>query len=132
MNVINVLNDAVRRRVSEGESRTKIAEKIGCQRSQLSRTLNGNVPNLTIKTISDILWATGHEPQDFIAEAYEDISPNYVVVDFMQDAHASQLKGRVKDTSPQWSAQSVSTSEKIARAPHVQPVEHSFTADFVA
>lgn len=78
MNVLNALNDAVNRRVSEGESKSSIADRIGCHRSQLSRTLNGNVPNLTIKTISDILWATDHEPRDFGADACEMISSNFV------------------------------------------------------
>lgn len=78
MNVLNALNQAVARRQSEGETRTYLAEKIGCDRSQISRTLNGNVKNITIRTISDILWAARHEPEDFSVDAFEDISPNYV------------------------------------------------------
>jgi len=79
MNVLRTLNDAVGRRQSDGETRLSIAQKIGCNRSQLSRTLNGSVSNLTLRTISDILWATSHEPIDFDADAWEDISSNFPV-----------------------------------------------------
>lgn len=77
MNVLHVLNNAVHLRQAEGETRAQLAQKIGCNRSQLSRTLNGSVRNLTLKTISDILWAARFEPEDFAADPYESISPNY-------------------------------------------------------
>lgn len=76
-NVLNALNDAVRKRQNEGQTRAALAAKIGCNRSQLSRVLNGNIPNLTIKTISDILWAARYEPVDFTVDPYEEISSNY-------------------------------------------------------
>jgi|GEM_PF-5034778 DNA-binding Xre family transcriptional regulator len=76
-NVLRVLRDAVDRRVNEGETRTSLAARLGWNRSQLSRLLNGNVGNITIKSISDILWAVRFEPDDFEAAAHEDISPNY-------------------------------------------------------
>ena len=79
-NVLRVLREAVDRRVNEGETKASLAAKLGWNRSQLSRLLNGNVGNITIKSISDILWAARFEPEDLEAMAYEDISPNYVEV----------------------------------------------------
>jgi hypothetical protein len=83
-NVLNMLNDAVHHRISEGETKASIARIIGCDRSSLSRILNGNIRNLTLRTISDILWATNYEPQDFSADPVEVISPNYVSIDVDQ------------------------------------------------
>ena len=76
-NVLGSLRNAVAKRQAGGATRAAIAEQIGCDRSQLSRVLNGNVSNLTLRTISDILWATRHEPEAFKATAYEELSPNY-------------------------------------------------------
>lgn len=80
LSILGALNDAVGRRTAGGETKASLASKIGCNRSQLSRVLNGNVGNITIRTISDILWATRHEPLEFAADSYEDISPNYAPV----------------------------------------------------
>lgn len=74
--VLEALNEAVGRRVGEGATKTDIALKIGCHRSQLTRVLNGATPNLTLRTISDILWATDYEPEDFRADPLEVISHN--------------------------------------------------------
>ena len=71
--IIDTLNDAVDRRVGQGASKADLARKIGCERSVLSRVLNGGAPNITLKTISDILWAADHEPRDFGADAIEEI-----------------------------------------------------------
>jgi len=76
--VLGALREAVRYRLDRGETKASIAERIGCDRSQLSRALNGRVGNLTLRTISDILWAVEHEPEDFKAHPYEEISSNYV------------------------------------------------------
>lgn len=75
--VLSMLVVAVEKRIEEGASKSSIAAEIGCDRGQLSRVLNGKISNLTIRTISDILWATKHEPS-IAAGAFEDISPNYV------------------------------------------------------
>lgn len=74
--VLGTLREAVERRVDEGESRAALGAKIGMDKSQLSRNLNGRVSNLTLRTISDILFAAGHDPLPFSADAWEDISPN--------------------------------------------------------
>lgn len=76
--VIETLNAAVEKRREEGKSLTDLAGRIGCHRSLISRTLNGTTRNLTLRTISDILWAADFEPQDFSADAIEHISPNWI------------------------------------------------------
>lgn len=76
--VLEVLNGAVQSRRLDGETLSSIADNIGCHRSVLSRVLNGTVSNLTLKTISDILWATKFDPQDFGADPIEVICPNWV------------------------------------------------------
>lgn len=75
--VLETLNDAVDKRRSEGETLSEIAERIGCHRSLLSRVLNGTSPNLTLRTIADVLWAARFEPADFAADPIEAISPNW-------------------------------------------------------
>lgn len=76
--VLEGLREAVARRTAEGLSQRQIAERIDMAPSSLTRVLNGRVKNLTIKTISDILWASEHEPSEFNVDALEDISGNYV------------------------------------------------------
>lgn len=77
--VQRALQQAVELRIAQGETKTSIAKSLGCHRSVLTRVLNGNVTNLTLRTISDILWATQHEPDKFRADPYELISKNYVI-----------------------------------------------------
>lgn len=74
--VLECLNEAVELRQSNGATRSQIAEKLGYHRSQLSRILNGTTPNLTLRTISDVLWATDCEPTDFTADPIEQLSQN--------------------------------------------------------
>lgn len=76
-NVLKVLKAAVAHRVADGVSQTEIADRIGMDKSRLSRILNGRVKNVTVRTVSDILWAAEHEPEEFSADPLEDISPNY-------------------------------------------------------
>lgn len=76
--VLRTLREAVDRRAREGLTKVAIADRIGCDKSALSRVLNGRTCNLTLKTISDILWATDFEPVEFEADALEDLSPNHV------------------------------------------------------
>lgn len=75
--VLETLNEAVSTRKDEGQTLSAIAEKIGCNRSSLTRTLNGSSANMTLRTISDILWATNFDPKDFSADPIETISPNW-------------------------------------------------------
>lgn len=79
--VLETLNEAVDRRTAAGKTKHEIAERIGCHRSQLSRILNGTTPNLTLKTIADVLWATDHDPADFHADPLEDLQPNCATFD---------------------------------------------------
>jgi Helix-turn-helix. len=75
--VLEALNEAVTyRKDKDGVTLAMVADRIGCHRSQLSRTLNGTAKNLTLKTISDILWATDFDPEDFHADPVELICPN--------------------------------------------------------
>ncbi len=76
--VLEALDEAVSTRVAEGKTKREIADRIGCDRSSLSRVLNGTTSNITLRTISDILWATDFDPQDFRADPIEKISPNWV------------------------------------------------------
>lgn len=75
--VLETLDEAVSMRRVEGKTMSEIADRIGCDRSSLSRALNGTTSNLTLRTISDILWATDFDPQDFRADPIEKISPNW-------------------------------------------------------
>lgn len=74
--VTDTLNRAVEHRKSEGVTLKAAADKIGVHRSALSRVLNGTSRNLTLRTISDILWALEYEPQDFDADPLESINPD--------------------------------------------------------
>lgn len=76
--VIETLNGAVEYRRSEGVTLTEIAARIGCHKSSISRALNGNCPNLTLRTVSDILWASDFDPEDFRADPVEKLCPNWV------------------------------------------------------
>jgi DNA-binding phage protein len=76
--VLEALNNAVDIRRAEGQTLSSIAAKIGRDRSALTRALNGTSSNLTIRTISDILWATNFDPRDFEADPIESISPNWI------------------------------------------------------
>lgn len=71
--IIDSLNEAVEFRAGHGISKREIADKIGIDRSSLSRALNGASPNLTLRTISDILWACQFEPKDFEVQPIEEI-----------------------------------------------------------
>jgi len=71
--IVDALNEAVDHRTGDGSTRKEISEKIGCDRSALTRTLRGEGRNLTLKTISDILWACDYEPEEFLAEPIEEI-----------------------------------------------------------
>jgi DNA-binding Xre family transcriptional regulator len=72
-----VLRAAVARRTADGVSQTELANRIGMDKSALSRILHARVQNITLRTVSDILWATEHEPTELSADALEEISPNY-------------------------------------------------------
>lgn len=74
--VLVTLQEAVELRCKHGETKSGLAAAIGKNRSQLSRILNGSIKNLTLKTISDILWATRHRPNDFQAQPYEKLCAN--------------------------------------------------------
>ena len=76
--VLGTLREAVDRRVGEGLTKSAIAKRIGKDKSALSRTLNGRTRNLTLKTVSDILWAVDYEPEEFDADPLEELSPNHV------------------------------------------------------
>ncbi|MBE0532648.1 MAG: helix-turn-helix transcriptional regulator [Rhodospirillales bacterium] len=45
---------------AENVSKTDLARILGCNKSVLSRRLNGTA-NLTLKTIADLAWATGRD-----------------------------------------------------------------------
>jgi hypothetical protein len=76
--VLEALNEAVDYRRDQGQTLTGISEKIGCHRSALTRALNGTSANLTLRSISDILWAVDFDPKDFSADPVESISPNWI------------------------------------------------------
>ena len=75
--MVLALNKAVDRRKREGVTASQI-DIIGCDKGALSRVLNGTTRNITLRTISDILWATSHDPEPFSVDAIEDICPNWV------------------------------------------------------
>lgn len=87
--VLETLNEAIEFRGRSGASRKQISDKIGCHRSQLTRVLNGNISNLTLRTISDILWATDFDPRDFSADPIEQITQNCP----SHDEHESEYRG---------------------------------------
>jgi transcriptional regulator with XRE-family HTH domain len=91
--VLEALNEAVEHRREEGQSITELADKLGCHRSVMSRVLNGTSANLTLRTISDILWATNYEPQDFKADPIESLCGNMVSFsDEIADIHVDVVK----------------------------------------
>lgn len=79
--VLEALNEAVQYRRDEGETATQIADRLSWHRSAVTRALNGTSANLTLRTISDILWSCRFEPKDFKADPVEHISPNWVSSD---------------------------------------------------
>jgi transcriptional regulator with XRE-family HTH domain len=76
--VLKTLRRAVDNRANEGLTKSAIAKRIGKDKSALSRILNGRTRNLTLKTVSDILWAVDYEPTEFEADPLEELSPNHV------------------------------------------------------
>lgn len=106
--VLEGLNDAVQRRVAEGISRSEIADRLGCHRSRLSRVLNGTVPNLTLRTISDILWATDYESRDFVADPLEELTANC-------PTHREHETEYVDLFAPRVSTVNVDFSEQLSR-----------------
>lgn len=82
--VLATLRKAVGTRIEQGQSQKQIADRIGCDKSHISRILKGRTSNLTLRTISDILWACDHEPKAFEADAVETIARD-------QDAVATHL-----------------------------------------
>jgi transcriptional regulator with XRE-family HTH domain len=76
--IIDSLNEAVEFRACQGISKREIADKIGIDRSSLSRALNGASPNLTLRTISEILWACHFEPKDFEVQPIEGIRTRHL------------------------------------------------------
>ncbi len=72
--VLEALNEAVNHRREEGQTLTQIADRLGCNRSVLTRVLNGTSSNLTLRTISDVLWAANYDPQDFKADPVEKLA----------------------------------------------------------
>lgn len=75
--VLRTLQLAVHHRIEGGCKQGDIAERLGWHKSQLSRVLNGRVENVSIKTVSDILWACDFEPEEFSADPMEEISANH-------------------------------------------------------
>lgn len=91
--VLEALNEAVDHRRQEGQTITELANKLDCHRSVMSRVLNGTSANLTLRTISDILWATNYEPQDFKADPIECLCGNMVSFsDELSDVYVDVVK----------------------------------------
>ena len=78
--VLRTLKLAVGKRIDDGQTQQELADRLGWDKGRLSRILNGRVKNITIKTVSDVLWACEAEPTDFDFDFVEDISPNGVVI----------------------------------------------------
>jgi transcriptional regulator with XRE-family HTH domain len=87
--VLRVLKSAVGERLHGGQSQREIADRLGWHASQLSRVLNGRVSNITIKTVSDVLWACDYEPCEFEASPSESLCSNFEKV--CDAHHASAL-----------------------------------------
>lgn len=76
-NALRVLRGAVAHRAEEGVSQAEIGHRIGMDKGMLSRILNGRVRNITLRTLSDILWAAEYEPTTLSADSVESLMPNY-------------------------------------------------------
>lgn len=74
--ILSTLNAAADLRKAEGRTLSDAADKLGWHRSALSRILNGTKSNVTLRSISDILWAFDFEPKDFGADPLEEINSN--------------------------------------------------------
>jgi transcriptional regulator with XRE-family HTH domain len=80
-NVLRLLNEAVSFRIAQGLNQSSISQRLDWKKGQLSRILSGRVSNITIKTLSDILWACDFEPDEIRADPAESLSPNQSAVD---------------------------------------------------
>lgn len=56
-----VLRKAWKRRQSEGLTATELAERVGRDKSQVSRVLNGSSATITVETLALFLDRLGHE-----------------------------------------------------------------------
>ena len=74
--ILRVLKEAVEARVGGGQTQREIASRLDWHPSQLSRVLNGRVSNISIQTVSDLLWACDFEPREFEADPVEMLCPN--------------------------------------------------------
>lgn len=97
--VLETLREAVDRRTAEGLSRKEIAGRIDMAPSSLTRVLNGRVKNITIRTLSDILWAAEHEPVEFGSDAIEDICGNYRPSHLTRSLEAPSFQIALKSTN---------------------------------
>lgn len=116
--ILAMLRGAVDHRVSQGESKASIANRIGRDRSSLSRILNGRVPNLTLRTISDILTATDHTPGEWEAAPDEQLSPNHVPMSMTGADTVSSSIGAVSTWLPAVNA----SKATIATSRHFESV----------
>jgi hypothetical protein len=89
--VLEALNEAVDYRRDQGQTLTQIADRLECHRSVLTRVLNGTSSNLTLRTISDLLWATNFDPQDFKVDPVEKICPNWIAADESETDYVSSI-----------------------------------------
>lgn len=89
--VLETLNEAVQLRKAQGVTLASIADRMNVDRSSLSRSLNGTSKNLTLKTVSNILWATDFEPKDFAADPIETICPNWHVKCLDSKSHGNMV-----------------------------------------
>lgn len=118
--VLGVLRRAVATRVAADISKAEIALDAHLSAGHLSRILNGNVRNITLRTVSDLLWATKHDPRDFEADAFELLSENgfgeYVALDAPKSKlvapSAISTSGTIIDLTPK--NRSVATVESAA------------------
>lgn len=95
--VLGALRSAVAKRVAGGQAKADIAKEADLSAGHLSRVLNGSVRNITLRTVSDLLWATRHDPRDFAADAYEDLNHNRPManVGFSNPTRISDRSGRI-------------------------------------
>jgi len=100
----------VNAKVEKGMSQKQIADKLGVNKSHISRMLNGN-PNLTLRTLAEVSWALEMIPKLSIDNIEPVKNKNWVP---NQQKGASSVKSETSKRSSQAGAtKNVTTPNKV-------------------
>lgn len=86
--IVDTINERIER---EGLTKATLAEKMGVNKSVVTRSLRGD-QNLTLRTIADLCWALGVRPVFSVEPADEDMT--------LARTAATAVNGRARLKSP--------------------------------